>query len=205
MSVETTNEQAVPTLYNNLAEATPVTTHEEVGDNSHTVASDDSITASLGINTQLFIFQLINFAIVASIVWFMILKPLVNKMEERKKQIDDSIDNAKRVETNLAESEKQYQEKIDEAKVEANKIIELSHEEGKKLGKMLKDKAHADIELLVTQAKKNIEIDKQEMKEEIRRETAQLVVLALEKILSEKFDEKKDGKFIEDILKEIKE
>ena len=205
MSVENTNEQAVPTLYNNVEEV-PVNTHEEVEASSHTtVASDDGIAASLGINTQLFIFQLINFAIVAAIVWFMILKPLVGKMEERKKQIDESIDNAKRVETNLAESERQYQIKIDEAKVEANKIAEGAHEEGEKISKMLKDKARNDIELLVAQAKKNIDIDKQEMKQEIKQETAQMIILALEKILSEKFDEKKDGKFIEDILKGIKE
>ena len=176
---------------------------EETTEVHEAVASDGGIAASLGINTQLFIFQLINFAIVATIVWFMILKPLVVKMEERKKQIDESIDNAKRVETNLAESERQYQLKIDEAKVEANKLAEGAHEEGEKISKMLKDKARNDIELLVAQAKKNIDIDKQEMKQEIKQETAQMIVLALEKILSEKFDEKKDGKFIEDILKKI--
>lgn len=173
--------------------------HEEVAS-----GGDEGIAASLGLNTQLFVFQLINFAIVGGIVWFLVLKPLTKKMEERKKQIDESIDNAKRVETNLAESEVQYQHKIDEAKVEANKIIEASHKEGERLGTMLKEKAHNDIELLVTQAKKNINIDKEEMKEEIKKETAQVVILALEKILSEKFDAKKDGKFIENILKEIK-
>ncbi|MDP2685448.1 MAG: ATP synthase F0 subunit B [bacterium] len=170
---------------------------------THGSAESQSVTASLGLNTQLFVFQLINFAIVGAIVWFLILKPLTRKMAERKKQIDDSIDNAKRVETNLAQSEKQYQLKIDEAKVAANKIAEGAHEEGEKIAKMLKEKSRHDIELLVTQAKKNLEIDKAEMKDEIRKETAQLISLALEKILSEKFDSKKDEKFIEDILKKI--
>jgi len=177
---------------------------EETTEVHEAVASDDGIAASLGLNAQLFVFQLINFAIVAVIIWFLILRPLSKKLEERKKMIDESIDNAKRVQTNLQMSEISYQEKIDEAKVEANKIIELSHEEGKKLGKMLKDKAHNDIELLVMQAKKNIEIDKQEMKEEIKKETVELIVLAMEKILGERLPENIDQKFIKKILEEKK-
>ncbi|OGH82231.1 MAG: ATP synthase F0 subunit B [Candidatus Magasanikbacteria bacterium RIFCSPLOWO2_12_FULL_34_7] len=185
-------------------ESVSETNTEEIVADSYSSTEGEGIAASLGLNSQLFVFQLINFTIVAVIVWFMILKPLLKKMEERKIQIDESIDNAKRVETNLFESERQYQKKIDEAKVEANKVIEKAHEEGVRLGKMLKEKSRSDIELLVAQAKKNIEIDKQEMKAEIKKETAEIVILALEKILSEKFDSKKDGKFIEEVLKEVK-
>ena len=185
-------------------ESVSETNTEEIVADSYSSTEGEGIAASLGLNSQLFVFQLINFTIVAVIVWFMILKPLLKKMEERKIQIDESIDNAKRVETNLFESERQYQKKIDEAKVEANKVIEKAHEEGVRLGKMLKEKSRSDIELLVAQAKKNIEIYKQEMKAEIKKETAEIVILALEKILSEKFDSKKDGKFIEEVLKEVK-
>ena len=85
-----------------------------------------------------------------------------------------------------------------------NKIIEKSHVEGEKLNKTLREKAQNEIELLVAQAKKNIEIDKEDMKQEIKQETAELIVLALEKVMGEKMDAKKDGKFIEDILKDIK-
>ncbi|MEK9158891.1 MAG: ATP synthase F0 subunit B, partial [Patescibacteria group bacterium] len=56
----------------------------------------EGLLASLGINLPLFIFQLINFAIVAVILWFLILKPLTKKLAERQKMIDDSISNAER-------------------------------------------------------------------------------------------------------------
>lgn len=185
-----------------VVENTMIETHEAV--DSHGTPSDESITASLGLNAQLFVFQLINFAIVAGILWFLVLKPLTKKMEERKKMVDESIDNAKRVETNLQMSEQKFQEKVDEAKVEANKIIEKSHEEGKVLSDKLRQKAHEDIELLVQQAKKNIEIDKKEMREEIKKDTAEIIILALEKILGKKITEDVDKEFIEGILKQSK-
>jgi len=56
-------------------------------DQTTTETEVQGVAASLGLNTQLFVFQLINFVIVAIILWFLILKPLIKKMEERKKII----------------------------------------------------------------------------------------------------------------------
>ena len=165
-----------------------------------TAGESSGVAASLGLNTQLFVFQLINFAVVAFIVWRFILKPLVKKMEERQKMIDESIDNAKRVETNLAMSEQKYQERIDEAKVEANKVIGRSQEEAEELAEKLKGKAKQDVEELIKQAKGKIQEEKKAMSEELRKETGSLVVAAVEKVLNEKLDEKKDKKLIEDVL-----
>ena len=166
--------------------------------------AEESVTASLGLNGQLFLFQLLNFALVAAILWFLILKPLTKKLEERKKIIDDSIDNAKRVETNLQMSEQKFQEKIDEAKVEANKIIEKTQIEGEGLTEKMKDNAKKEIELLIDQAKRNIQIEKENMAQGLKEETVNLVILTVEKILQEKIDGKKDNDLISGILKDLK-
>jgi len=165
---------------------------------------DQSVATSLGLNGQLFLFQLLNFAIVAVILWFLILKPLTKTMEERKKMIDDSIDNAKTVETNLKMSEQKYQEKIDQAKIEANAVITKAVKDAEASADIARAKAEKEIALLVDQAKRNITIEKEEMREELRRETAGLVVSAVEKLLGEKLDDKKDTQFIEKILKSSK-
>ena len=58
--------------------------------------------------------------------------------------------------------------------------------------------------MLISQAKKNIDIDKEEMREDLRKETAQLVVAAVEKVIGEKFDKKKDEAFISKMVSSIK-
>ncbi len=170
---------------------------------SHEVA-DAGVAASLGLNTQLFAFQLINFAIVAVIIWFLILKPLTKKLEERKNIIDESLDNAKKVDANLQMAEQKFQEKIGEARAEANNIITKSQEEGEKLTTSMKEKATKDIHGLIEQAKKKIQAEKQEVVEGIKKETAGLVVAAVEKILDEKLDDTKDKKLINDTIKNLK-
>lgn len=191
---------------NELVETTAVEatdTHVEVTNRGASTANE-SLAASLGLNAQLFGFQLLNFAIVAGIVWFLILKPLTKTLEERKKIIDKSIDNVKKVETNLQMSEVKFQEKLDEAKVEANKIIEKSHGEAEKLSVDMKEKAKKEIELLIAQAKKNIQIEKDDVMSEIKKETANLIVSAVEKIINEKLDDKKDKALIEETIRSFR-
>lgn len=169
-----------------------------------TVAAQESVASSLGLDPRLFVFQLINFALVIAIVWWLILKPLTKKMAERKTLIDESLDKAKEIESNLAMSEQKFQARIDEAKVEANKLIERTHDEAERMKESMKKKAKEEIDLLVKQAKKNIEIDREDMLASIRKETAELVVLAVEKILVEKLDGKKDMELIRNTLEQVK-
>jgi len=167
-------------------------------------SSSEGVLASLGINGTLFIFQLINFAVVAIILWFLILKPLTKKMAERQKMIDQSIDNAKKIEANLIMSDKKYQERIDQAKVEANKVIDKTQAEASKLGEELKAKSKKEIEGLIDQAKKNIKVEREEMLGEVKKEAVNLVIEAIAKILPEKMDGTKDHKLIEETIKSLK-
>ena len=177
---------------------------ETVAQTTEQGAQDSGVLASLGINGTMFVFQLINFAIVALILWFLVLKPLTKKMSERQSLIDEGLKNAEEVKKNLHKSEQKYQERVDEAKSEAGKIIAKTQVDAAGVASNMKEKAKQEIELLVDQAKRNIKIEKQEMMSEVKKEAANLVAMALEKILSEKIDGKKDKGLIDESLKKIK-
>ncbi len=178
---------------------------EAVEETTEATTGDQGVLASLGINGQMFVFQLINFALVSIVLWKMILKPLTSKMTERQKMIDDSIDNAKKVQENLTKSEKEFQNRVDDAKVEANKIMERATTEATVAGDELKVKAKKEIEALVERARKNIRAEKEEVMEGLKAETANLIVAAMEKILKEKMDGKKDQALIEETLKSLRQ
>lgn len=169
-----------------------------------TADASEGVLASLGINGTLFAFQLVNFIVVALILWFLVLKPLVKKMTERQDKITASLIKAEEVDANLRKSEAKYQEKIDQAKAEAAKIMTKAYDEAKELGESIKEKSKQEIELLVTQAKKNIQIEKEEMISGVKEVAGELVVAAVEKILEQKIDDKKDKEMILRSLKNIK-
>lgn len=165
--------------------------------------ANQSPLAGLGINLNLLVFQLINFAIVAAIIWYLILKPLTKKLSERQKMIDDSIATAKKIQDTIQRSEQKYQQRIDEAKVEANKIIEKATGDAIALTDGMKQKAKREIEGLIDQAKRNIKIEKEQMSRQLKEETAGLVVAAVEKIVREKIDPKKDKELIAATIKNL--
>lgn len=165
--------------------------------------AQSGVLASLGINSTLFIAQLINFALVAVIIWFMILKPLTKKLAERQKMIDESIANSKKVQENLARSEQHFQMRVDEAKVEANKVVERATQEAEKMGAAMKIKAKQEIEILVDQARRNFNIERDEIRADIKKEAAEMITTALQKILSVKMTDKKDQELIVEMIKKM--
>jgi len=165
---------------------------------------NESVLASLGLDTNLFVSQLINFVLVFLIVWFLLLKPLAKKLEERREMIDESIDKAKEIDANLMMSEQSYKEKLEEAKKEANKIIEHAHGEAVVLADKMKDQAKVEIDGLVVQAKKSIAVEREEALSAVKSHAVDLITVALAKIVSSEMSEKMDKKVIEDALKGMK-
>jgi F-type H+-transporting ATPase subunit b len=165
--------------------------------------TDSGILGSMGINAPLFGFQLLNFAIVFVILWFLILKPLSKKLTERQKMIDDSIANSKKINEMLRQGELGFQEKIDMAKAEASMILDRAKTESDLISESAKNKTRNDMDVLVTQAKQKIGAERDQMITELKTETASIVVAALEKILSEKIDTSKDKKLISEALSHL--
>ena len=181
----------------------PQSTHETEA-TTEGATQDPGLLASLGLNAQQFASQLLNFVVVLCIVWFLILKPLTKKLDERRKIIDKSLDHAKEVETNLMMSQQKFNETIAEAKNQSSALVQKAHEEAEKMGEAMKEKTKKELAEVIEKAKKTIASEKEQMKTELREETVALVIAVAEKILGEKIDTKKDEQFIRDILKSVK-
>jgi len=162
------------------------------------------ILGRIGFDWRMGAFNLINFLIIFWILKRYAFKPVLKVINERQEKIREGVDNAQKAKTELGMAEKKSQEIIDEAKGKANKIVEDATLQTKDITDKMKAKAKEEIEVLVAQAKTKMEIDKKDMLEQVRKESGQLVVAAVEKILGEKMDGKKDEKFISEMLSTLK-
>lgn len=158
----------------------------------------EGVLASLGLNLPLFLIQLLNFAAVALILWFLILKPLTKKMSERQKLIEESLAKAQKMDENLKNSEENKKRALMEARREGERIISASEDQAKKIGEEILEKTKKQAGQIVSAAKKQVEEEKSRMLAEIKGQTAELVVAVVEKILQERMNLEKDQKFIEE-------
>ncbi|MCB9798104.1 F0F1 ATP synthase subunit B [Candidatus Nomurabacteria bacterium] len=158
----------------------------------------------VGFDWKMGLFNLVNFLVIFWILKRYAFGPVMSVIEKRQEKIQEGIDNYTKSKTELQMAEKKAQDIVDQAKVDANKIVEQGHVDAQGVAETMKVKAKKEIELLVAQAKKNIEIDKREMQDGLRKDTVELVIIAVEKILGEKMDDKRDEKYIQDILATLK-
>lgn len=161
------------------------------------------ILGKVGFEWQMALFNLINFMIVFGILKYFAFTPIQRTIRERQQKAREAVEQFEKSKTVLGEAEQKAQQLVDEAKVEANSVREQATDDATQIGEKMKTKAKSEIELLINQAKRNIEIDKQQMEQDVRKKSADLVTAATAKIIGEKLDAKKDGALIEDALKQM--
>ncbi|MCK5415903.1 F0F1 ATP synthase subunit B [Candidatus Parcubacteria bacterium] len=161
----------------------------------------DSLIETFHIDIKLLIAQMINFAIVLSVLYFFALKPLMKTMQDRTKKIEKSLKNAVEIDEKKEELEKEYKVTLAKAKGEANEIIKKAVVQSEEKSKKMIEKAKNDIGQIINEEKAKLQNEKQQILEEIKNDMVDLVTLSLEKILEKKIDSKEDMDIIKQSIK----
>jgi len=156
---------------------------------------------TLGINLKLFIAQLINFAVILLVLWRWAYRPLLRIMHERQKTIAEGLDNAKKIETRLEETEQEYRTKINAAKKEAIAIIEQGKTDAAARAATMKKKAEEDMQALLASARAHINAEKDASLRAVREHAAALITETVRRVVSEKMSTKENEEFIRSVLK----
>ncbi|PIT90381.1 MAG: ATP synthase F0 subunit B [Candidatus Komeilibacteria bacterium CG10_big_fil_rev_8_21_14_0_10_41_13] len=163
----------------------------------------DELIKTFHIDWKLLVAQIVNFGIVLFVLWRFALKPLMKIMDKRTREIEKSLDDAKKIETNLMMSERAREEKIIEAKQSAVRILTEAREQAKDQGQNLIDSAKGEVQTIVAAAKEQMTREKTKMLEEVKGEVSQLIVKATEKVLVEVADAKLDQQTINKVLRDL--
>ena len=161
----------------------------------------ESLISTFHIDLNLFIAQLVNFAIVFSVLYFFAFKPLVKVMAERTEKIDKSLRDADEIEHRLSLTETEKTDIINAAKKQAALIIEEADKKGEVRREEMLVRAKEEIGGLMNASRMAIDRDKAETLKQIKAEVAELVVMTVEKVLNEKMDSAKDQQIIKDLVK----
>ena len=161
----------------------------------------DSLIEVFHINTSLLLTQMVNFAIVISVLYFFALKPLTKIMKDRTATIEKSLEDAQKIDTKLEETETEYKKVLNKAKKEANDILAKAQEQSDEKREEMIKKAKEEIGHVISDEKEKIQQEKMKMLKEVKAEVTDLVVDCTEKVLEKKLDEKEDKDLIKKIIK----
>lgn len=139
----------------------------------------------LGINLQDFLYQLVNFVILFAGLYWLLHKPLAKLLDDRRKEVSDSMAMAEQVKREAAEAEAKQQALLTHARTEAAALLSDARVQAKALSEKLSKEAETKSSALLARAERDIADSKSRLKTELKNELADLVVKATAKVVGE--------------------
>src|SRR5438094_136426 len=119
--------------------------------------------------------QIINFLIVAGLLYKFAYKPILKVLEERRQRIADSLANAEKIKAELARTEAARQEVLNQTNLQATKLIEEARAAAARVQEQETQKAIAAAEQIMAKAREAAAQDHARMLAELKREVGRLV------------------------------
>jgi F-type H+-transporting ATPase subunit b len=129
--------------------------------------------------------------------------PLMNAIETRQQKIADGLAASDRAEKDLALAQDKAKDQLKDAKAQAAEIIEQARKREAKMIEEAANKANAERDSILVQAKAEVEAERNRLREDLRKQVAALAVAGAERILQRSIDEAAHSDILEKLVQEL--
>lgn len=154
-------------------------------------------------NVGLMVWTLILFGLSMIILWKLAFPRISEALDRRQRAIEESIDTAEETRRKADELLAEYRERLSEARRQADEIVERARRAGETHQRHSEEGAKVRREELMERARRDIEAETRRAIDEIRREVADLTVMATEKVTRKTLNEDDQRRLVEDALSEL--
>jgi F-type H+-transporting ATPase subunit b len=154
-------------------------------------------------NVGLMVWTLLLFAISMYVLAKLAFPRISAALDKRQHAIEESIDHAERIRHEADDVLEEYRERLHEARAQAEEIIARSRKAAEVHERDALEEAKATREQLLEQTRRDIDSETRRAISEIRREVADLTVLATEKVTRKTLNDDDQRRLVEDALSEL--
>jgi F-type H+-transporting ATPase subunit b len=163
-----------------------------------------SIAQEFGVDWPMLIAQAVNFVLVAFVIYRFGFKGILSTIQEREKQISDSLKHAEKIKLELEETERKQKETLQEASLEAKKTVTGAQEQAKSYIEGQKEDARKQAEEIIAKAKESTVLERERVLNEAKDEISSLVVLTTGKVLQKELNDEEKSRFSNAAAQELK-
>ncbi len=156
----------------------------------------------LGINLPYLLSFMLSFFLLLTLLTFVLYKPMTKTLDERAAKIKESLEKAEQIRQESVRAEESVKAQIEAGRKEGQAIIALAQQNAERVKEEAKAEARKEAEAVMLKAQAQIESDREDSFNKLRREFADLAVLAAEKVIEQSLDKKAHEKLIEKVLEE---
>ena len=178
---------------------TGVTAHvEEAAGGGH-----DEGPQVIDLSVPMFFWTLGTFLAMAYILKRIAWRPILEALDKRETYLRESVENAQKVEQELAAIDSQRQETIAGADEKAKDIVSRARKAGLEAERVINEKAKADATILMENAEREINAAHKKAQADLRRESVDLAITLAGKLVTENLDSDKNRELTEKLIEQI--
>lgn len=151
-------------------------------------------------SSGLFIWAVITFLLVLAVLRWKAWGPLMDALEAREKQINDALNAAQSAKEEAAQVVSDNEGVLNKARKEAQEIVANAREAGDKLKHKLEADGQVKYDNMLSDAKEQIEVEKQKALSEIKQMVVDVAIDASEKVIKRNLNNDDNKKMIEDTV-----
>jgi F-type H+-transporting ATPase subunit b len=154
----------------------------------------------LGINLPELIYQIVNFGILAVILYLLLYKRVLNMLNERTTRIEQGLKEADQVKQQLANARRDYDAEIAKARREAASILSQAQERAKAQEAEIVAQARQEGERIRAELREQAQQERDQMLREVKGQVAELVTLTASRVLQSELQGQGHDRLIEESL-----
>jgi len=156
----------------------------------------------LGINLPTLIAQIVNFLILLGLLYLVAYKPIMRMLDERSRRVKESMEQTELIKQQAERAEEEVRQQIEAAGKEGLKVIARAARTGEDVRQKAQQEARQDAESLITRARVEIQRERDGAIGDLRKEFADLTILAAGKVIDRSLDKEAHRQLIDKVLKE---
>ncbi len=158
--------------------------------------------SELGIEWSTLITQIVAFGILLVLLYIIAYKPIMRILDERARRIKEGLEQAEAAKKMSAEAEEMVKARLEEASRESQERLARAIKAAEEMKQKAREDARKEAEALIERARQDIWRERMEAVDAVRREFADLTVLAAGKVIEKTLDKEEHLELIEKVLEE---
>jgi len=146
------------------------------------------------------VFQLLNTAILIGLLTRLLYKPVQKFLNNRSERIRSMIDRAEEDSARAAELREEYEKKMAAVTLERDSILAKAHESGLRREEQIVQNAKKDAVEILARVDRDIELEREKAKDEIKRQIAEVSVLIAGRYINSAIDDNEQKRIFDEAM-----
>lgn len=160
------------------------------------------LLATLGLNLPSFLWHTFNFLLLLFLLRRILYKPIVGMLDDRRRRIEESIERAAQVRLESERADQEREARLAQTRREIQDMLGQATQMAERIQADARADAQHQAQRIVDRAQQEAQAERTQSMAELRREVANLSIMAAERVIARNLDDRAQRQLVEEFLAE---